>query len=89
MSGGVSYPVMNLSEQGLLLGLPNQKSVVFTQSSLFSGSLTFFDNESFLVIGKVTRVTADSIAIQLRKPIPLRIIMAEQRRLIQYFPKRA
>lgn len=89
MSGGVSYPVMNLSEQGLLLAVPNQKTTVFALGGLFSGSLTFHDSESFLVIGKITRVTADSIAIQLRKPIPLRIIMAEQRRLIQYFPKRA
>ena len=89
ISGGVTYPVMNLSEQGLLLALPSRKTEIYTVGNLFSGSITFHDKESFLIIGTITRVGEDGIAINLRKSIPLRIIMAEQRRLIQYFPKRA
>jgi hypothetical protein len=87
ISGGVTYPVMNLSEQGLLLALPGRKTEMYTTGTVFSGSITFHDNESFLIIGTITRVSEDSIAVNLRKSIPLRIIMAEQRRLIQYFPK--
>jgi PilZ domain len=86
-SAGLSLEVIDISEQGLCFQPAKNKK--YSQNESFAGSLKFSDGESVLVFGSVRRVTEDSISVELRKPIPLRIIMAEQRLLIQKFPKRA
>lgn len=48
-----------------------------------TGVLNFRDGESVLVSGAIRRITAKEVSIKLKKPIPLRKIMAEQRAMIQ------
>lgn len=87
VSSGMVLQVVDISEQGLQFRAKSTSP--FKSGSSFAGSLTFLDGESFLVFGTIQRVTEDQVSIQLRKPIPLRIIMAEQRRIIQNFKKGA
>ena len=87
IASGVPLQVLDISEQGLRFKAKSTLS--FKTGGTFAGSLTFFDGESFLVFGEIKRVTEETVSIQLRKPIPLRIIMAEQRRIIQNFKQRA
>lgn len=84
---GVPLTVVNLSEQGLRFQIHNL--LKFKEGQSFSGSLSFASGETFLVFGSVRRVDLEGIGIELTNPIPLKMIMAEQRRLIQNFPKRA
>ncbi|NBX68207.1 MAG: PilZ domain-containing protein [Proteobacteria bacterium] len=87
LSGGVSYQVLDISEQGMRLGTHSNRGLKV--GGKFAGSLTFTGGETFLVYGIVKRITEETVAIQLAKPIPYRIIMAEQRRIIQLLQKRA
>lgn len=87
LSSGETLKVLDLSEHGLRF--QPKSTVTFKTGNNFAGSLTFQSGESFLVFGIIRRVNTDTISIELKKPIPLRIIMAEQRRLIQLFQKRA
>ncbi|MBM4315993.1 MAG: hypothetical protein FJ116_00765 [Deltaproteobacteria bacterium] len=87
LSSGEPLKVLDLSEQGLRF--QPKSTVNFKSGNTFAGSLTFQSGESFLVFGTIQRVNANTVSIELKKPIPLRIIMAEQRRLIQTFQKRA
>ncbi len=87
ISGGVNFQVLDLSEYGLRLKI--KSNIGYQSGTSFVGSLTFTSGESFLVFGTIKRITEDSLSIELKKAVPLRIIMAEQRRLIQLFPKRA
>ena len=86
-SNGIQLTVVNLSEQGLRFDCQNRTG--FTIGNHFAGSLTFADGESFLVFGTIIRILPEGIVVELKKPIPLRIIMNEQRRMIKHFPKRA
>lgn len=87
VSGGVTYQVLDISEQGLKLGAASTQGIKV--GAKFAGSLTFPDGETFLAFGIVKRITVETVSIQLNKPIPYRIIMAEQRRIIQLFQKQA
>ncbi|MBM4304816.1 MAG: PilZ domain-containing protein [Deltaproteobacteria bacterium] len=78
---------MDISEQGMMIDA-KQNPTPLAPGTVFSGSLTFPDGESLLVIGKIARVMNDKISIELSKPIPLKIMMSEQRRIIQKFKKR-
>lgn len=86
-SGGQHFEVLDLSEQGLKFRIKSK--VGYQPGANFAGSLTFIDGESLLIFGVIKRVTEDTLSIKLKKNIPLRIVMSEQRRLIQLFPKRA
>jgi PilZ domain len=84
---GVNYQVKDISERGLKLGFASP--VNFRVNSTLMGVLDFGGGESVWVLGKVRRVTEKSLGVELINPIPLRIIMAEQRRMIQYLKMRA
>lgn len=85
--GGIKYQVKDISEKGLKLGFVSP--VHFRVNSTLVGVLDFGGGESVWVLGKVRRVTEKSLGVELINPIPLRIIMAEQRRMIQYLKMRA
>lgn len=88
VSSGIKLEVLDISEQGLLIQVKNSSPTVKVGGG-FTASLTFPDGESMLVFGNIVRVNEDKLSIKLRRPIPLRIIMAEQRRIIQNFKQRA
>ena len=82
---GMSFNVIDVSEEGVRFIV---KSVTgFTVGQSASGSVTFADGESFLIHGSVARVTDSDVSLNLKRAIPLRKIMAEQRRLIEKYPK--
>ncbi len=89
VSSGVQLEVLDISEQGLRLKFKTESELTFSVGSPFAGSLTFPDGESLLVFGIVQRINEEQVSVQLRRPIPLQIIMAEQRRIIRNFKRRA
>ena len=81
LSSGVNFNVLDLSEEGLRFTLKNM--IGFKLDDSVTGSITFVDGESFLVYGIVKRVSSGDVSLVLKRPIPLRKIVEEQRRLIQ------
>ena len=84
MIDGHHYRVVDLSEKGIMFVASNFKD--FPPEKEITGSVTFQDNESFLVRAAVQRNTKENISVVLIKPLPLRKIMAEQRYLITKYP---
>ena len=83
---GHHFPVIDVSEEGIRFLAEGVKG--FKEGDDVVGTLTFEDNESFIIRGPVIRVQKEHISIKLsRAAIPLRKIMAEQRRLLQKFEK--
>ena len=84
---GLAYQVLDLSEHGIKLKALS--SITFKVGEKVVGSLSFPSGESMLTFGNIRRLTVDTISIQFNQPVPYRIIMSEQRRLIQLLQKRA
>src|SRR5438552_2054468 len=79
---GANYRVLDLSEQGLRFHMGTASGSVHLQDEVV-GTLNFTDGESFIIRGNVSRVNEGEISVNLKVPIALRKIMAEQRILIE------
>lgn len=77
---GIEFNVLDLSEAGIRFSMDGFSGLKVEMD--ISGSLTFRDGESFLLHGKVIRIDDNKVSLTLKKPIPLRKIMSEQRALI-------
>lgn len=81
---GHSMRVLDVSEQGLAVERPPNFLLPKNDATL-SGKLDFPDQTSALVAGKVLRTDEKTLIILLDKPIPLNIIMGQQRWLLKKF----
>ena len=81
---GYTFNVIDISEEGLRFN--NLSHDGFKNGLGVSGSVTFPDGESFLIYGEVKRVNDKEVSISLKRPIPLRKIVEEQRRMLEKFP---
>mgnify|MGYP001575257581 CR=1 FL=1 len=76
-----TFSILDVSEQGFRFSLGNVTGIKV--GDMISGTITFEDNESFIVNGTAMRVTDQEVSVRLKKEIPLRKIMSEQRRLLR------
>lgn len=77
---GHPFDVLDLSERGLRFRLAD--AVPPQAGNELRGELRFHQGESLPVVGTIVRVTEGEVAVSLDQGVPLRVIMAEQRRLL-------
>jgi len=88
VSGGVSHRVVDIGEGGFRYA-PSDQPVPLAGAKLV-GVLRFEDEDDLAVDGTVVRFQGGEVAVHCdARPIPLRLILREQRRLRQRFPFRA
>lgn len=84
MVWGDEYQVIDVSEEGVNFRCDEYSGVKPGQT--ISATITFHDNESFDLEGKIMRIQDNEIAIKLSKGIPYKKIVKEQRYLIRKYP---
>ena len=85
LAAGLSHPVLDCSEHGLryLRTASTQVDI----GDVVRGVLTFRRGTQVIVEGEVVRIQGDQIAVHLNiTPIPLGIILDEQRHLRAHYP---
>lgn len=74
--------IIDISEMGVRFGVAKASSWRGL-TEVMQATITFTDGEKVAVLGKVLRVTADQVVLQLTRGIPYAKIMSEQRRILQ------
>jgi hypothetical protein len=84
---GKQFQVIDVSEAGFRFSLGTVTGLY--EGDEVSGTLTFPDatKEAFIIRGSAARIVSGTVSVKLHTPLPLRKIMAEQRRLIQKYDK--
>jgi len=82
---GLTGQIVELSEGGARVLVSNPHSVRFKDGS--EVTITFQCGDTATSTATLVRVDGDQIVIRLSPPIPLPIILEEQRLLIIQFPK--
>lgn len=82
---GREYRVIELSEGGVRFHCP--KLFGFALGMPLTGIVHFPSGEDVIVQGKIIRMSITEVIIQLTKGIPLRIMLAEQRGMINKFQR--
>ena len=77
---GHPFEVLDLSERGLRFRLG--EAVPPQPGNELRGELRFHQGESLPVVGTIVRVADGNAGVSLDERVPLRVIMAEQRRLL-------
>ena len=80
----LNFPVINISESGVLFGLKKGEGRV-TVGRKMKGTITFRDNKQLLIEGEIIRYAGETVAIKLSQGISLKRIMTEQRWLLTEF----
>lgn len=83
-SMGHTMRVLDVSEQGVALARPERFAALKSDATL-TGKIEFPDGEVTAVNGKVLRMDDKTIILLLQKPIPLAVIIQQQRWLIKKY----
>ncbi len=81
LCGEVTYAVVNLSESGVQVTCPPEQSLVV--DAPVAGLIRFADGSETPVKGAVLRRDRNRAVIRFSQRVPLRVIMEQQRQLIQ------
>lgn len=88
ISGGISHRVVDISEGGFRYA--PAVDLMPLAGAIVSGILRFLDEEPVEIKGSVVRVQGGEVAVSCGvHPIPLGIVLREQRRVRRQFPFRA
>ena len=76
-----AFPIINISESGVLFALKEDEGRV-TVGRNMKGVIVFSDNEKVTIEGKILRNVNETVAMHLTLGISLKRIMTEQRWLL-------
>lgn len=80
----LKFPVINISESGVLFSIKNTKGRV-TIGRTMKGVITFQDSAQVPIEGEIIRHANEAVAIKFTQGISLQRIMTEQRWLLTKF----
>lgn len=83
-STGHSMRVFDVSEQGVAVAKP-ERFAALKANAIMAGKIEFPDGEVATISGKVLRTDDKAIILILQKPIPLAVIIQQQRWLIKKY----
>lgn len=84
-AGLAQWDVIDLSEQGAKVEVQSESSLI--SRGAFEATIKFRDGKSTPVKASVQRREQEQVVLQFDEQIPYPVIMQEQRRLLQLFPR--